>query len=472
MSNRDQIKARIERDKARKAKKRYDRAHGIFQPNNGIDLELLSIALQDAADRCWWCGKSIRSHLQSCCKPKPNLFMLRVRKLDKIMSLEQRLMAITPFGEFERVFTIQNLIKSLQKRRKGVEWKGNVQKLIFHAVLKLKRMKDDLLNGVLDVDKTIRRIVLHERGKRRIIHAVMIDCRVVQGCLCDSCLIPLTEYKLIRDNPASVKGKGVGDARKRLNGFMVDMARKHKNNFYVLTTDIKKFFDSIRHIDCLKVLREAYTDRMIQGLGMKIARMYQEAELSEIHDPRLRDQTATALKKCKGVGLTLGSQESQIMALVVPNPVDHAIKDGLGIKVYERYMDDTISASRFKEDLKIVGKTIKEKCEEKGLYLNAKKTVIAKASKGFKFLQILYSVSDSGQLVKRLARAGIVRMRRKLKKFYKMVRRGVMSLDDVFYSFSAWFGNSFIASAYHARKNMLALYKRLFGKYRIEGMYA
>lgn len=104
--------------------------------------------------------------------------------------------------------------------------------------------------------------------------------------------------------------------------------------------------------------------------------------------------------------------------------------------------------------------------------MNAKKTAITKASKGMKFLQIYYKVTDTGHLVKNLVRAGIVRMRRKLKKFAKMIRRGVMRLDDAFASFSAWFGNSYHADAYRTRKGMLSLYWRLFHGYRMEGVYA
>ncbi|MCD8009187.1 MAG: hypothetical protein LUF68_09730, partial [Clostridiales bacterium] len=262
----------------------------------------------------------------------------KIRRLNREIPAEERLNRVTAFGEFARVFTIQNLMKSLQKRRKGVEWKGNVQRYLFHAVLKLYRTKHDLLEGKLRVDKTIRKIILHERGKRREIHAVMIDCRVVQGCLCDSCLIPLTEYKLIRDNPASVKGKGVTDARKRLEMFLRELARKFGKDFYVLTSDFKKFFDSIRHRDCLTVLQEAQTDRMIRGLGMKITRMYQEGELGQIADSAEAARKAEQLRKHQGVGLTLGSQESQIMALVVPNGIDHAVKDKLSVRAYLRYM--------------------------------------------------------------------------------------------------------------------------------------
>lgn len=455
MTNKEQIQRRIARDKARKAAKRYEKAHGTWQAENCSTLEELSAACNARVKGTW----------------KPCATIRKIKELNRKMPPEERLDRTLPHGEFRWVFTIQNLMKSLQKRRKGVEWKGNVQRYLFHAVLQIKRTKDSLLNGTLPVDRTIRKIILHERGKRRVIHAVMIDCRVVQGCLCDSCLVPLTEDMLIRDNPASVKGRGVADARNRLEMFLREMAKQYGDSFYVMTSDFKKFFDSIRHIDCLAVMREVQVDRWIRGLGMKINRMYQESELPEIADPLKREYAAQALKHHQGVGLTLGSQVSQIMALVVPNGLDHAVKERCQQRVYARYMDDTISAAPQKEELKDVGRTILAEARKIGLRLNPKKTSITKASKGVKFLQILYRVTN-GHLVKNLARAGIVRMRRKLKKFRKMVDRGIMTLDHVFASFSAWFGNSFIADSYKTRKAMLTLYHKLFRGYRMKGKYA
>lgn len=472
MTNREQIMARIERSKARKAAKREARARGSWRETGSINLELLTEAANDAARRCYWHGKPVWEQIETALEPRTPYSELRIKALDRIKDRERRLQDVIALGDFRSVFTIQNLMKSLQKRRKGVEWKGNVQRFIFHAVLKLKRMKDSLLEGKLDVDKTIRKIILHERGKRREIHAVMIDCRVIQGCYCDSCLVPLTERSLIRDNPASVKGKGVTDARNRLEMFLKELAAKYGSEFFIMTGDFTKFFDHLRHEDCLQYFRHIRLDRMLCGLGMKIARMYQESELNEIEDEEERKAKAEQLRRHRGIGLTLGSQESQTMALVIPNKIDHTIKDKMSVRAYERYMDDTMAAGPSKVALQTVERTIQSKAEEIGLTMNAKKTAITKASKGVKFLQVHYRVTGTGHLVKTLVRAGIVRMRRKLKKFAKMVQRGVMRLDDAFASFSAWFGNSYHADAYRTRKRMLSLYWRLFHGYRMEGVFA
>lgn len=141
---------------------------------------------------------------------------LRIRR-SKDQKAEKRKPRIEKYGTFENVNTIQNHLHSLQKRRKDTEWKGSVQSYIQHAPVKIYRAKHDLNDGVLNVNQTIRHLVVNERGKRRNCHAIMIDSRVIQGSLCDSSITPLTQPSLIYDNPASTKGKGVSFARRRVD---------------------------------------------------------------------------------------------------------------------------------------------------------------------------------------------------------------------------------------------------------------
>ena len=51
------------------------------------------------------------------------------------------------------------------------------------------------------------------------------------------------------------------------------------------------------------------------------------------------------------VGLGLGSQISQVSALMYPNKLDHYIKEELRIQAYGRYMDDGYLVHESKEHL-------------------------------------------------------------------------------------------------------------------------
>lgn len=147
--------------------------------------------------------------------------------------------------------------------------------------------------------------------------------------------------------------------------------------------------------------------------------------------------------------------------------LDHFIKDMCGIKHYIRYMDDGVIFSDSKVFLHDLLEKMKEICDKLGLTFNVKKTRIVKVSRGFVFMKVRYRVTSTGKIIRTLTRAGIVRMRRKLKKFRRLVNEGKITLDDVYNSMQSWLAHSKVALAYHTRRNMLKLYNQLFDGYRI-----
>ena len=389
---------------------------------------------------------------------------------DKARKAEKRRALIEKHGTFENVITMQNLHRSLQRRRSDVEWKGSVQRYIQHAIVKMKRTKDDLMKGELHINQTIRRRTIYERGKARIIHAIMIDARVIQGALCDSSITPLTQPLLIYDNPASTKGKGVSHARKRVMKFLKRQALKHGANFYAFSYDFTGYFASIPHVLCRRRLGDAGMDDRLLNLTMYFVKLYQEQDITFIEDPSEREVMRRQLWNDELVGATLGSQISQDLALVIPNPLDHAIKDRECVKDYIRFMDDGTAYGQ-KDALKRLKGVVYAETEKLGLHLNEKKTRITKMSRGTTFLKVRYTITKTGGIICRIVRDGIIRMRRKLKKFRRMVDAGVMLLDDVYTAFKSWWGNTEqVACTYRQRKRMLILYNQLFHGYRLKGM--
>ena len=86
-------------------------------------------------------------------------------------------------------------------------------------------------------------------------------------------------------------------------------------------------------------------------------------------------------------------------------------------------------------------------------------------------MKIRYIVTPSGRLIKKLHKAGIIRMRRKLKKYRRLVDLGLMTLDDVYNSFQSWVAHSYLAQSYRTRKNMIKFYNELFDGYRVTKKY-
>lgn len=368
---------------------------------------------------------------------------------------------------FRSVMTMQNMCNALKKCRKGVNWKGTVQDYTEHAIVEMYTAHSSLHSGKLPNLTSTSRIVLYERGKKREIVPITIRDRMTQRVLCDHALVPVLKNKLIYDNGASMKDKGVEFTRSRLNLHLGQAIKEYGAEFYALTFDFKGFFDSIPHRTCLDVLSNSFIDRYIQGLTMAIVKSYEKATIRCIKDESLREEKLHTLNDNRSKGICLGSQVSQIMALAAPNKLDHFIKDMCGIKHYIRYMDDGVIFSDSKAFLHDLLERMKEICDNLGLTFNVKKTRIVKVSRGFVFMKVRYRVTSTGKIVRTLTRAGIVRMRRKLKKFRHLVDDGKITLDDVYNSMQSWLAHSKVALSYHTKRSMLKLYNQLFDGYRI-----
>ena len=390
---------------------------------------------------------------------------------DKVRRQQRKALKNQEYDDFSKVITMQHYVESLNKCKKNVNWKGSVQEYCQNAVSEINTTITTIESGKLPKLMSTKQIELYERGKRRIITPVTIRDRMTQRVLCDNALVPVLKNTLIYDNGASMPDKGVEFARRRLDKQIKAAIREYGTDFYALTFDFKSFFDSIPHKTCLKVLNENFEDRYIKGIVMAIIKSYQEPGIMKEEDVELREKKLYELKHNMARGICLGSQISQIMALAVPNKLDHFVKDKRSVKYYIRYMDDGVILSNDKQFLHNLYQEMKLICDDLGLVFNERKTKVVKMSRGFVFLKVRYRVAQSGKVLKTLTRAGIVRMRRKLKKFRKQVDIGKMSYDDVFNSFQSWLAHSKIAMSYNTKKSMFKLYNELYDGYKVTKKY-
>ena len=208
-------------------------------------------------------------------------------------------------------------------------------------------------------------------------------------------------------------------------------------------------------------------DKDIVEMAMEMIKSPHKAKILKIKDKKKKDEELLKLNNDEYKGICLGSQVSQIMALIVASDLDHYIKDVAKRKYYDRYMDDGDIFGKTKEELVELLEEMKKVCDALGLVLNEKKTRISKISSGFTFLKVRYRVTDSKKIVKKMARRGITKMRQKLKKFRNKVDKHEMTLDNVYDSFQSWLEHSKIANSYNTVKSMLRLYIELFDGYRI-----
>ena len=340
---------------------------------------------------------------------------------------------------FEWVFSVNHLYQSYRLCRKGVSWKSSVQKYITQAPLNIYQTYERLMNGEFRTQGFYEFNIM-ERGKRRHIKSVTINERVVQRCLCDHALVPVLERTFIHDNGASRKDKGYSFAIRRLTQHLREHYRKYGNEGYVLLFDFSKFFDRVSHRLVKEILRKQFSDEKLIKL------------------------TEHFIDAFGDIGMGLGSQISQTLALASANRLDHYIKEVCRIRGYGRYMDDGYLIHQNKKHLQKCLEHIREICKELEITLNEKKTQIIKLSHGFTWLKVRFFLTSTGKVVRKIYRKSVTKMRQKLKIFAQMVDEEMIEYKDVYASWQSWksYANTF--NAYHTIRNMAKLYDNLFIK--------
>lgn len=340
-------------------------------------------------------------------------------------------------GRFEAVFSYANLYRSYKCSRRGVSWKASVQRYITNAPLNIYQTRKRLLAGKYKSPGFFE-FDICERGKLRHIRSTVIAERVVQRCLCDNALLPALVPSFIYDNGASLENKGYDFAMDRMEKHLHEHYRKHGQNGYILLFDFRKFFDSVSHMIIKRSIRKHFTDTEIL---------------------RLSDMLVDAFGD---VGLGLGSQISQVLALSSADRLDHYIKEVLCVHGYGRYMDDGYLIHESKEYLQTCLAGIKAICKELEINLNEKKTQLVKLSHGFTWLKARIFLTPTGRVIRKICKASITRERRKLKRLQVLLLNGKIPFEDVRTAWQSWRGYALKFDAWNTVQSMGKLYYRLF----------
>lgn len=338
---------------------------------------------------------------------------------------------------FNEVFSYDHLYHAYKRCRRNVAWKASTQKYMTQAPLYVYQTHKALMNdkfkssGFVEFD-------LCERGKTRHIRSVNINERVVQRCLCDYALVPVLGRTFIYDNGASQTNKGYTFAIKRLTQHLQQHYRKYGTEGYILLFDFSKFFDRVSH-------------QLVKGILHR-----------EFSDERILKLTEHFIDAFGDVGMGLGSQISQVLALTSANRLDHYVKEVFRIKGYGRYMDDGYAIHHSKEYLHKCLEGIKAICEDLEITLNTKKTQIVKLSHGFTWLKVRFYILPTGKIIKKIYHRSVTKMRQKLKALKTKVEAGILTYQDIYTSWQSWRAYALNFNAYRTIQSMGELYNRLF----------
>lgn len=364
------------------------------------------------------------------------------------------------------LYNADTLYDAMRRAASGSDWKYGVQKYVWNWYENIGKMHEQRDNYELQPTK---RFVLTERGKSRIIDGEDISDRVVKHALCDSVLNPIAYQKIIYDTGACVSSRGIDFTRSRLVAMLSKFYRKHGNNGYVLLLDYKRYYDNIRHDILFDQVREMIDDPDALDLIAKCLDR-NKVDVSYMSDEEYAhcmetcfnsieyekiDKSLLTGEKYMYKHLNIGDQFSQTAGCIYPIPIDNYIKIVRGVKFYIRYQDDSLIIHSDKKYLENLLNDIEAQASKIGLFINRKKTRIVKLSSLWRFLQIQYSLTDTGRIVQKINPKQLTRQRRKMRKL-----AGKLSEKE----YHDWFWSYFKAhKKYMSRlqkENLLALYRR------------
>lgn len=387
--------------------------------------------------------------------------------------------------DMESVYDANSLLDAFKKSKKGTAWKESVQRYEMNLLRNINQTQKEMKDGTYE-QKDFYEFKLHERGKTRHIKSMHISDRVVQRSVCDNVLVPELSKYLTYDNGASMEGKGIHFARKRMATHLHKFYRKHKSNEgYVLQIDFSKFFDNIVHDGLIKEMRKkigdketmSFIEKLIDTFRVDVSYMTDEEyanSINTLYDALQHAQIDKALltgEKYMRKSVGIGSQISQISGVYYPTRIDNYCKIVRGMKYYGRYMDDIYIIHEDKEFLKGLLNDIRGICDELGLFINPKKTQIVKLSHGFTFLKIKYSLTETGKVIQRISKDSVLREKRKLKKLRGLLEEGKVSFADVRCSYASWRGGVAHYGSHTILQNMDKFFDELFIKPLLEGGY-
>ncbi len=372
-------------------------------------------------------------------------------KRRKVRRDSKRKKVLETYGDYYKVISRDALSGAAKQAAKGVKYKASVQRFMLRRLTNVAAINRNLVYHK-DIRKGFICFNLIERGKLRKIMSVHFSERVPQKSLNQNALIPVLTRSLIHDNGASRKGMGTGHAMKRLVGHLRWHYRRNGTEGYILLLDFKDYFGSIDHGVVKEIIAKAFDDPGIIWLTNLFVDAYYE------YNVKVKNLPEDEAHK----GLGLGSEVNQTLAITVPSPMDHYIKEKLRIHGYGRYNDDSYLISLRKENLMCYLEEIRKICGKLKITVNEKKTRIVKLSHGFTYLKTQIYLTDTGKIIRKPCHKAVVRERRKLKKQKKLLDAGIMDFADIRCSYSSWRGSMKYRNARKTVHSMDKLYDSLF----------
>lgn len=252
--------------------------------------------------------------------------------------------------------------------------------------------------------------------------------------------------------------------------------------------DIRKYFDSIDHKALKKIAKTVIKEENIYNIvsdfidtfRFKLTKDKVPIEGKKYYVPRKNKYVPISVTtfnpkrkyyECSNKSLGLGSQSSQLFALLTLNEIDHFIKEKLHIKYYGRYMDDLYLLHNDSKYLTHCKRQIEIKLKEIGLTMNNDKTTIIRihpiGTNGirkapFKYLKWNFFITDTNHIIQIPFKKKISHQLRKLKKMYALWSKGKISTEEIQQSYQGWRAHMKKGTCYYIIQKMDNYFHSLF----------
>lgn len=228
------------------------------------------------------------------------------------------------FGNlYEKIYDIENIKKAHHMARIGKSHYSQVIMVNSNEDYYCYKIQEILKNETYNVDfNDYMYMKIIDKGKEREIYKLSYyPHRIIQWAIMLQ-LEPIFKKIFIYDTYASIKGKGIHNAVRRLNNVIL----KH-NDYYCLKIDVKKYYPNINNHILFDLLKNKFKDKKLLNLLHKI--------VFSMGDK----------------GQPIGSLWSQYAGNFYLSKFDHWLKEEKGIKYNYRYCDDVVILHQDKQYL-------------------------------------------------------------------------------------------------------------------------
>jgi retron-type reverse transcriptase len=336
-----------------------------------------------------------------------------------------------------RLIGFANLLEAARKAARGKRARPNVDAFHFGLEPELWRLHDELAAHAYRPGP-YRTFTIRE-PKPRLISAAPYRDRVVHHALVNV-LEPIFEAAFAFDSYACRRGKGSHAAVRRCQ----QLACRFR---YAWKADVRKFFPSIDHEVLQALLARKVKDPDVLWLaGLIIDHGNPQEDVpswfpgDDLFAPGERRR-----------GLPIGNQTSQFFANVYLDPLDHLVKDALGVGGYVRYVDDFVAFADNTKRLAAVRDVVSAFLTGLRLRLHPTKNVLFPTRQGLPFLGYRVWPTHLG-----LVQANVFRFRRRLRLLQRQYARHQIALDHARCRILSWIGHARQADTYRLRERLLA----------------